>query len=114
MSTRDRRAWRRIDTNDPCEHERLRLAWANFEHMLETPGVVASDLDPADLDYLIADLAAIRHRGLAEVAPDDTIRTTITHRPGELTLESRAIDRHGVEWSLSLREPGEGAAADGS
>jgi hypothetical protein len=110
MSASDRRAWRRINIDDPDEHSRLRLAWDNFEYMLETPGVVASDLEPADLDYLIADLTAIRNRGLVEVAPDDTIRTTVTQRPGELTLESVAIDRYGVEWPLSFRAPGEDAS----
>jgi hypothetical protein len=89
---------RTFKTADPAEHERLRLAWDNFEHMLDTSGVVASDLDPADLDYVIADLVSIRHRRLAEVEQDDTIRTTVTEREGELTLESHAYSVDGWDW----------------
>ena len=59
MSANEPGRARTFNTADPAEHERLRFAWDNFEYMLETPGVVASDLDPADLDYVIADLVAI-------------------------------------------------------
>ncbi len=46
MSANEPGGPRTFDTADPAEHERLRLAWDNFEHML-TPGFVASDLNPA-------------------------------------------------------------------
>jgi len=49
MSVNEPGRARTFDTADPAEHERLRLAWDNFEDMLETPGFVASDLDPVQI-----------------------------------------------------------------
>ena len=98
MSVNEPGRARTFDTADPAEHERLRLAWDNVEHMLDTPGFVASDLNPADLDYVIADLVAIRHRGLAEVEQNETIRTFVTQRAGQLTLESHAYSADGWDW----------------
>jgi hypothetical protein len=46
MGTSDPGGVRTFNTADPDEHERLRLAWESFQYMLDTPGVVASDLDP--------------------------------------------------------------------
>ena len=66
--------------------------------MLETPGVVASDLDPADLGRVIVDLVAIRPRGLAEVEQGDTVRTFVVQRPGQLTLESHSHSADGWDW----------------
>jgi hypothetical protein len=65
----------------------------NLAYMLDDGGT-ASQVDFDDLDHIIADLVAIRHRSLTEVEPGDTIRTTVTERADHLRFESRAIDSY--------------------
>jgi len=97
MTNDDLSGSKTFDTGDPAALRRLQLAWDNFEHLLDQGGV-ASDLDADDLDYLIADLVAIRHRGLAGIGPDDTVRTCVAEQDGQLILESHAYSADGWDW----------------
>ena len=89
---------RRIWTSDPGAKSRLEYAWVALEHVLDN-GATAAQLDVEELDHLICDLVAIRHRKLVGAEPNDNFRTVVTERPDEsIVLESYVEDEFGNEF----------------
>ena len=89
---------RTIRTSDPSDQAQLENAWAALEHVLKS-GATAAQLDVDELDHLICDLVAIRHRKLVGAEPNDNFRTVVTERRDEsIVLESYFEDEFGNEF----------------
>jgi hypothetical protein len=92
MADRFSRRHRVIRTADDADLNRLEAAWSELEHAL-AHGDTAGRLDVEDLDRLICDLVAIRHRKLSGAPLDGSFKTVVTERGDDtIALESHIGD----------------------
>lgn len=100
---------RRIRTTDPAAQGGLECAWVPLEQALDG-GITAAQLEAEQIDYLICDLVAIRHRRLVGAEPNDVYRTVVTERGDEsVVVESYVEDEFGNEFSLWRSDEGAGS-----
>ena len=80
--------WRRtFRPSDHYDRVRLESAWVGLKVAFEN-GHGADQLKNGDIDYLIADLVAIRHHRLPGAEPDDHFHTLVTEGGGLIVLDS--------------------------
>ena len=92
----DSNPWRRtFRPGDHSDRVRLESAWVGLEVAFEN-GDGADQLESDDIDYLIADLVAIRHHRLPGAEPDDHFHTLVAEGGGLIVLDSHIEDEPGT------------------